>query len=126
VAVSNVVIERIGKVDRRPAERRVTGGSGIVASDGRGVLASRDGVTIRITARRTLPLIAMGARLVPGRRGRLVYWLQDDLIGADPEQLPEPAHLGHLRHPAAALPEVDRLRLDADPQREFELGPSLV
>jgi hypothetical protein len=124
--VSNVVIERIDEVDRQPADRRIPARSWIVASDGRGVLASRDGATIQITARRMLSLLASGSSAVPRHRGRLAYWLEDDLIRADAEELPQLAHLGHLRHPAAALPEVDRLRLDADPQREFELGPSLV
>jgi hypothetical protein len=47
-----------------------------------------------------------------------------DLVGADAEELPQPAELGHLGGAAAALPEVDRLRLDADLERYLELGPS--
>jgi hypothetical protein len=73
-----------------------------------------------------LSLMAMGARLMARHRGRLAYWLKDDLVGANPEELAEPAHLGYLRHPASTLPEVDRLGLDADPQCQFKLGPSLV
>ena len=69
--------------------------------------------------------MASGSGPVPRHRGRLAYWLQDDLVGAEAEELPKPAHLGHLRHPPPALPEVDRLWLDAYPQRELELGPSL-
>jgi hypothetical protein len=123
--VSNVVIARMSEVDRQPAGRSVTARSGIVATDGRGVLAAGDGTAVRSTARRMLSLLASGSSPVPRRRGRLAYWLEDDLIRADAEELAQFAHLGHLGHPPPALPEVDRLRLDADPQRQFELGPTL-
>jgi hypothetical protein len=119
------MIERIGEVGRKPADGSVAARSGVVASDGRGVPAPGDGATIRITARRWLSPMAIGARLVARSRGRIAYGLQDNLIRADPEELAEPAQLRHLRHPPPALPEIDRLRLDPDPQREFELGPSL-
>ena len=122
--VSNVVIARMSEVDRQPAGRSGTARSGVVASDGRGVLAPGDGTAIRITPRLMVALMASGSSLVP-RRGRLAYWLEDDLIRADAEKLSEFAHLGHLWHSPPTLPEVDSLRLDADPQRQFELGPSL-
>jgi hypothetical protein len=57
--------------------------------------------------------------------GRLTQRLQNDLVRADTEELPEPAHLGDLRHPSSTLPEVNRLGLDAHPQRQRELGPSV-
>jgi hypothetical protein len=125
VTVSRVLIEQIGELHRKPADRSVAAQSGVVASDGRGVLASRDGTAIRIAARRMLSLMAMGSSLVARYHGRIAYGLQDDLIRADPKELPEPAQLRHLRHPSPAFPEVDRLRLDTDPQRQFKLGPSL-
>jgi len=123
--VSNVMTERMGEVDRQPAGRSVPARSGVVASDGRGVLAPGDGTAIRSTPRRMFSLMASGSSPVPRRRGRLAYWLEDDLIRADAEKLSEFAHLGHLWHSPPTLPEVDRLRLDADPQRQFKLGPSL-
>src|SRR4051794_37192646 len=67
-----------------------------------------------------------GSGPVLRHRGRLAYWLQDDLVRAEAEELPELAQLGHLRHPSATLPEVDRLRLDADPQCQLKLGPALL
>jgi hypothetical protein len=126
VTVSNVLIERIDEVEgsqRTGAWRR---GLGIVASDGRSVPVPGDGATIRITAGRMLSLLAGCSGLVARSCERIAYGLQDDLVGADTEELAELAHLGHLRHPPPALPEVDRLRLDAHLQRQLELGPSLV
>jgi hypothetical protein len=109
------LIERIDEVDRQPAHGSVAARSGIVASDGGSVPAPGDGATIRITARRMLSRLASGSGLVARSCERIAYGLQDDLVGADAEELPELTHLGHLRHPASALPEVDRLGLDADP-----------
>jgi hypothetical protein len=125
VIVSRVWIERISAVDRQPADARVATRSGVVASDGQSIPAPPNGATIRIAARRLLSFVAMGSSLSAWYRGRLAYWLQDDLVGADAEELAESAHLGHLRHSSPALPEIDCLRLDADPQRQFKLGPSL-
>jgi hypothetical protein len=73
-----------------------------------------------------LSLMPLSSGPVPRHCGRLADELQDDFVGADAEQLAEPAHLGHLRHPSSALPEIDRLGLDANPQRQFKLGPSPV
>jgi len=100
--------------------------SGIVASDGGSAPVPADGATIRITARRMLSLLTSGSGPVARSCERIAYGLQDDLVGADTEELAKLAHLGHLRHPPPALPEVDRLRLDPDPQCQLELGPSLV
>src|SRR6187455_1362911 len=100
--------------------------SGIVASDCRSIPAPGDGATTRITARRWLSPVAIGARLVACSCERIAYGLQDDLVGADTEELAELAHLRHLRRPPPALPEIDRLWLHAHPQCQLELGPALL
>jgi hypothetical protein len=100
--------------------------SWIVATDGWGVPATSDGAAGRISTRGVLPSVPAGSCPVHRRGGSVSCRLENDLIRADAKELPELPQLGHLRRPPSALPEVDRLGLDADPQRQFELGPSLI
>jgi hypothetical protein len=100
--------------------------SWIVATDRWGVPATSDGAAGRISTRGVLPSVPAGSCPVHRRGGRVSSRLENDLIRADAKELPELPQLGHLRRPPPALPEIDRLRLDADPQRQLELGPTLI
>lgn len=91
-------------------------------------------------------MIATGSRMMPGAtngrtpeswdsgvplgRARLrvvvagLLKTQIDVIRAHPEGLPELAHLWHLWRPATAFPQVDRLRVHPDLQRQLVLRPA--
>lgn len=62
----------------------------------------------------------MGTRPVaaPCRRQQL------DFVRAETEHLAELAHLGDLGLSSPTLPEIDRLRLNADGERKLELRPA--
>jgi hypothetical protein len=100
--------------------------SWIVATDGRSVPATSYGAAGRISTRGVLPSVPAGSCLMHRRGGKVSSRLENDLIRADAKELPELPQLGHLWRPPSALPEVDRLGLDTDPQRQLELGPSLI
>ena len=100
--------------------------SWIVATDRWGVPATSDGAAGRISTRGGLPSVPAGSCPVCRHSGRVSSRLEHDLIRADAKELPELPQLRHLRRPPPALPEIDRLRLDADPQRQLELGPTLI
>ncbi len=53
-------------------------------------------------------------------RGRL----EVDFVRAEPKDFAQFAHLRHLRLTTPTLPEIDRLRLDTDGDRQLELRPS--
>src|SRR5688572_22180619 len=116
-----MAIVRIGAVERKPANGRAA--SGIVTLGSRGIPAAGDGAPVGATARDRLPRAPIGACTMH-RRGGVADRLQGYLVRAYAEELTEPTELGYLGCPPPALPEVDRLGLDAHPQRQLELGPS--
>lgn len=75
----------------------------------------------------TLRLLAAGDD-APSHRAPFrivdVAWLQVDIVQAHPEDTPQLAQLGDLRRATAALPQVHRLRVDADLERELAVRPA--
>jgi hypothetical protein len=100
-----------GTCDRAAAVSR------IVPTDRWGVPTTRGGADGRISTRGVLPSVPAGSCPVHRHSGSVSCRLENDLIRADAKELPELPQLGHLWRPPPALPEVDRLGLDADPQR---------
>ena len=126
VSVHSTSASDVHQTRVRGAYDRAAAVSWIVATDRWGVPATSDGAAGRISTRGGLPSVPAGSCPVCRHSGRVSSRLEHDLIRADAKELPELPQLRHLRRPPPALPEIDRLRLDADPQRQLELGPTLI